>query len=382
MTKLLVSAGESSGDQRAAALLAELGRITPGLEAFGMGGRLLRDAGCRLEVDSTNLDVMGFADVLRRLSEFKEIMRRMVTAAEREKPDAALLCDYPGFNLRLAARLKERGLRVIYYVSPQVWAWAPGRARRIAGMVDRMLVLFPFEVDIYSRVNLPAEFVGHPLADELPGDYPSKGARLRGELGIAEDEEILAILPGSRPMELEKHLEVFAAAAARIRAERPAIRPVVAVTARTDTASIGSAAAAAAGFDIHTVPGRTREVVAASRLALVVSGTATLETALLGCPMVVCYRTGWLNYALGRLLVTIPCIALANVVAGRPTVPELWQSEVNPARVAETALALLEDESAMSRTREAFAAMREKLGVHGASRRAAEAVKAELERGE
>jgi lipid-A-disaccharide synthase len=381
MPRLLISAGESSGDQRAAAVLSELDRLVPGVQAVGMGGSALRAAGCRVLVDSTPLDVMGFAEPIKKLPQLRAALREMVEIAVREKPDAALLCDYPGFNLRLAARLKEKGVRVIYYVSPQVWAWAPGRAARIARMVDRMLVLFPFEVDVYHRAGLPAEFVGHPLADELPGAYPQGAAALRAELGVAPDGELLALLPGSRPMELERHLAVFAAAAALIGESRPAVRPVVAVVPRTDRVSIAAAAAEAAGGQIPVLAGRTREVLAAADLALVVSGTATLETALLGCPMVVCYRTGLLNYLLGRLLVTIPCIALANVVAGRPLVPELWQSEVTPARVADCALAILEDADARARMREELSALREVLGVHGASRRAAEAVARELDGG-
>jgi lipid-A-disaccharide synthase len=380
MTKLLISAGESSGDQRAAALLLALRKQLPELRAFGMGGTALRGAGCRVDVDNSQLDVMGLIEPLFKLPDIFRTMKKLVTLAESEKPDAALLCDYPGFNLRLAARLKARGIRVIYYVSPQVWAWAPGRIKRIAGLVDKMLVLFPFEVELYKQAGLDVEFVGHPLADELPADYPERGRRLRAELGIADDQELLALLPGSRPMELEKHLAVFAAAAARVKAQRPTVQPVIAVTARTDTVSIANAAAKASGLDIPVVAGRSREITAASELALVVSGTATLETALLGRPMLVCYRTKLLNYLIGRLLVTIPCLSLANVIAGRPVVPELWQFEVNPGRVADAALAMLEDDVARARIGAELETLRRKLGVHGASRRAAEAVKHVLER--
>jgi lipid-A-disaccharide synthase len=376
----MISAGESSGDQRAAALLRELRRLLPGIEAFGMGGAELAGAGCRLVVDSSHLDVMGFADVLRRLPEFRGIMGRLVAAAERERPDAALVCDYPGFNLRLAARLKARGIPVICYVSPQVWAWNPGRVRKIARLVDRMLVLFPFEVDFYRRAGSAAEFVGHPLADELPGHHRAGREQLRAELAVPSGGELLALLPGSRPMELARHLRPFAAAAALVRAARPEVRPAVAVTPAADAGRVREMAAAAAGFEIPVLPGRARDLLAASDLAIAVSGTATLEAALLGCPTVVCYRTGLLNYLLGRLLLTVPCIALANVVAGRPLLPELWQWEVTPGRVADAALAMLEDVSARSRLGTALSALRDRLGVHGASRRAAEAVRAEMER--
>ncbi|MHC4917680.1 MAG: lipid-A-disaccharide synthase [Planctomycetota bacterium] len=379
MPKLLISAGEKSGDQRAAALLRELRAMVPDLEAFGMGGPELSASGCRIAVDASKLDVMGFSEPLKKLPELRAALRTLVKLAVDEKPDAVVVCDYPGFNLRLAARLKEKGIRVVCYVSPQVWAWAPGRARRIARIVDRMLVLFPFEVGIYERVGLTAEFVGHPLADELPGDYPGRADALRAEVGLPDGGRLLALLPGSRPMELQRHLTVFASAAARVRAEIPEVFPVIAAAAGTSAQALADRARAA-GFEIPVLAGRTREVLAAAELALVVSGTATLETALLGCPMVVCYRTSWFSYLVGRLLVTIPCIALANVVAGRPTVPELWQTEVTPRRVSEAALALLEDPDALERTRRALSALRGQLGVRGASRRAAEAVRTELER--
>jgi lipid-A-disaccharide synthase len=257
----------------------------------------------------------------------------------------------------------------------------PGRTKKMGRLADKVLTLFPFEKELYDRANVPAECVGHPLGDELPGEYPAKAPALRKELDLENGQELLALLPGSRPMELKRHLEVFARAASLIRQARPGVRPVLAVTKETPREEIRARAKAAAGFEIPVFAGRTREVLAAADLAVVVSGTATLETALLGCPMIVCYRTGWLNYCLGRLLVTIPCIALANVVAGRAVAPELWQGEVNPARVAESVLALFEDQEARGRMRAALASVREKLGPRQGSRRAAEAVLAELRKG-
>lgn len=385
MPKLLFSVGESSGDQRAAALLAELRAAAGGVEAFGMGGPALAAAGCRLTVDNSRLQVMGFVDVLRRFGDVRRAFRAMTDAARRERPAAAVLVDYPGFNLRLAARLRAMGVKVVYYVSPQVWAWAPGRAGRIARLVDRMLVLFPFEAELYGRLGASVEFVGHPLADELPGRYAEGREALRGELGAAGGGELLALLPGSRPMELAKHLEVFAAAAALVRRERPGVCAVVALAEGADGAAAAAAVRRAAGEELPVLAGRTRQVLAAADLAVAASGTATLEAALLGCPLVVCYRTGWLNYALARLLVNIPCVSLANVVAGRAVVPELWQGEVSPRRVAGAALALLADPAARSRTRAALAGLRGRLlagegpEAGGASRRAARAVLAALE---
>ena len=405
MPRILISAGESSGDDRAAALLEALKTLVPGVEAFGMGGPQLAEAGCRLVVDNSRLHVMGFVEVLAKWGEVKAAFRAMVEAARAERPDAAVLVDYPGFNMRLAARLRAMGVRVLYYVSPQVWAWNPGRTKKMGDLCEKVLTLFPFEVGLYERAGVAAECVGHPLADELPGDYPAKGAALREELLAQKAEgrrqkaegapgaeepasassplhpppstfhrELLALLPGSRPMEIARHLEIFCRASRIIREARPGVLPVLALTAEAPREALARRAREAAGFDFPVVAGRTREVLAAADLGLVVSGTATLEAGLLGCPMVVCYRTGRVNYSLGRLLVMIPSIALANIVSGRPTVPELWQGEVNERRIADSALGLLEDPEARGRMRGALKGLREKLGPRQSSRRAAEAV--------
>jgi len=398
MVKVLFSAGESSGDERAAALLRELKALVPGVEALGMGGPRLAEAGCRLVVDNSRLHVMGFVEVLAKWSEVRAAFRAMLEAARAERPDVAVMVDYPGFNMRLAGKLRAMGVRVLYYVSPQVWAWNPGRTKKMGRLAEKVLTLFPFEVGLYERAGVAAECVGHPLADELPGEYPAKAAALRDELlgadvrcqvsGVSSEPltpetrhlkpELLALLPGSRPMELERHLEVFCRAARLVREARPAVVPVLALTAEAPREELARRAREAAGFDFPVLAGRTREVLAAADLGIVVSGTATLEAGLLGCPMVVCYRTGWVNYSLGRLLVMIPSIALANVVSGRPVVPELWQGEVNPSQIADSALALLEDEPARKRMREALGELRDKLGPRQSSRRAAEAVAAEL----
>jgi lipid-A-disaccharide synthase len=382
MPKILFSAGESSGDQRAAALLGQLRDMVPDLTAFGMGSNALRQAGCRIDVDASDLDVMGFVDVFKRLPEFKAIMQNIVEIAQREKPDLAILCDYPGFNLRLSARLKALGIKTVFYVSPQVWAWRPGRIKKIASCVDKMLVIFPFEEKLYEQAGLDTEFVGHPLADELPGEYPQLGSQLRDSLELNPQDQLLALLPGSRPAEIARHLPAFCQAAALISNQRPSVKPLLAVTSSSDPARIHKLASKISGIKIPVLAGQTRQIIAASQMALTVSGTATLETALLGCPMIVCYRTSWINSLLGKLLLTIPCISLANIVSGRPTVPELYQGEVNPERLANATLAMLEDQAGLTRTREALTGLREKLGVHGASRRAAEAVCRQLSKQE
>lgn len=401
MPRIMISAGESSGDDRAAALLGELRGLAPGTEALGMGGPKLAAAGCRLVVDNSRMHLMGFVEVLAKAAEVRAAYAKMIEAAFKEKPDLAVLVDYPDFHMRLAGRLRGLGVRVAYYVSPQVWAWRPGRARKMGRICEKVLTLFPFEEDIYRRVGVPAECVGHPLADELPGDYPEKGAALRAGLLSAEGRrpkaegtaasgsglqpsalslqpavgaELLALLPGSRPMELERHLEVFCRAARLVREARPGVLPVLGLAAGAPRETLERRAREAAGFEIPVLAGRAREVLAAADAAAVVSGTATLEAALLGCPMVVCYRSGWLNFNIGRLLVTIPCIALANVAAGRPVVPELLQSEVTPGRVADALLAILEDSAGRARMREALLGVRERLGPRQSSRRAAEAV--------
>jgi lipid-A-disaccharide synthase len=370
--QLLVVAGEASGDLHGARLLAELVRLVPGLTSFGLGGAELRAAGLEAVADSAEVAVVGITEVLKVLPRIREVFAALLREVDRRQPRAAVLVDFPDFNLRLARQLKRRGVPVVYYISPQVWAWRRGRVKTIARRVDKMLVLFPFEVDFYARGRVPAVHVGHPLVDEVPR-LPSAwelGAPAAGEpYGIA-------LLPGSRPSEVEALLP------AMLEAVRELARrlPLAVVLIKAPTISVASleaalAQAAPGSPAVRIVAGDERfAAIAGSHLALCASGTATLEVGLLGTPMVVLYRLASWTYALARMLVHLDDIALVNLVLGRRVVPELLQDEARGPRIAEESWRLLTCAEAREPMRAALAGVRARLGAGGASARAAEEV--------
>jgi len=365
--RLLVVAGEASGDLHGARLIAELKGMIPGLRTFGLGGGEMRRAGCETVADSAEISVVGITEVLRVLSRARQIFRAILAEVDRRPPKAAVLIDFPEFNLRLARQLKRRGIPVVYYISPQVWAWRRRRVKTIARRVDRMLVLFPFEVEVYRAAGLNAIHVGHPLVDEvpeLPGAWdrpPEAGTPFR-----------LALLPGSRRSEVEALLPAMLGAVRLLAAELPIHARLI--LAPSVPRALVEAAIEGSGQAVEIVAGDRFRAVADSHLALCASGTATLEVGLLTTPAIVVYRLQPWTYLLGRLLVRLPDISLVNLVLGRRVVPELIQGEARPQRIAAEARSLLADPPAVSRMRRAEAELRGRLGESGASRRAAREV--------
>jgi lipid-A-disaccharide synthase len=371
LSRLLISCGEPSGDLYGAELLRRLRVARPDLEAFGLGGDRLLAEGVRLRAHVRDLAVVGLVEVLTHLRHLRRVFNGLIAEAERLRPDVAVLVDYPDFNLRLAAALRRRGVRVVYYVSPQLWAWRSGRMRDVRRNVARMLVIFPFEEALYREAGVPVTFVGHPLVD-LVRPEPDRDGFLRG-IGLDPARPTLAVLPGSRRKELAHNLPPLAAALDLIRARRPDVQPVLALAESLERSPVD---AALRGRSVTVVAGRTPAVVSTAAAALVASGTATVETALLGTPMVVVYRLSALSYALGRRFVRVARFAMVNLIAGRDVVPELIQADFTPERVAQEALALLDDPGRAGRMRADLAQVRVALGEPGASARAA----AEVER--
>ena len=389
-------AGEASGDLHGARLLAELRRLVPGVRAFGLGGAELRAAGLDAVADSSEVAVVGVVEVLKVLPRVRQVFAALLAEVDRRRPRAAVLIDFPDFNLRLAGRLARRGIPVIYYISPQVWAWRRGRVRTIARRVDEMLVLFPFEEEFYRRSGVRAVHVGHPLVDEVPR-LPSAWDR---EPAAGEPYR-LALLPGSRRSEIEALLPAMLAAAARVAAELPVAVTLIRAPGipeallsehveafrRRDAGDVGRR-----GRREPDGTGRGGELpvrvesedrfgaIAGSHLALCASGTATLEVGLLGTPMIVLYRLAHWSYLLARLLVRLPNFAMVNLVLGREVVPELLQGEAEPERIGAEALRLLGDPEARARVRAGLAELRPRLGEGGASARAAREVAAVLAR--
>jgi lipid-A-disaccharide synthase len=372
--RLLVSCGEASGDLYAAELLRHLRQIGVDVEAFGLGGDRLQAEGGTLVAHVRDLAVVGLLEVLRHLPRIRRVFGDLVARADAERPDLAVLIDYPDFNLRLARQLKRRGIPVVYYVSPQVWAWRRGRVRAIRETVDRMIVIFPFEEALYQEAGVPVTFVGHPLVDVVR-PAPDPDAFLASH-GLDPSRPVLAVLPGSRPQEVAHNVPPIAGALPIIAQRRPDVQAAVAVAPGLSRALFEPLRAHGATL----VDGGAHALLGASRAGIVASGTATVEAALLALPMVVVYRLSPLTYALGKPFVQVPHYAMANLIAGRAVVRELIQHGFRPQAVAAEALALLEDGPHRDGVKEGLAETRARLGGTGASRRAAETVAAELVR--
>jgi lipid-A-disaccharide synthase len=369
--EILIVAGEASADLHASRALEELVRLRPGVSAFGVGGPRLRAAGLEALAPAEDISVMGLAEVLPRIPRILGILRDLARAAAERRPRAALLVDLPDFNLRLARKLKKLGIPVVYYVSPTIWAWRRGRARKIAKVVDRMLCILPFEERFYEGTGVSARFVGHPLAER---PQPGEPARYRAELGLPAARTTIALVPGSRPSEIQRIFPAMLDAAERIRAARPDAQFVVPVAPTLARADVAPYLAAHRMLEVTLVDGHTEEVVGASDAALVKSGTSTLETALMLRPMVVVYKLSWLTYLVARLLVRIAHFALVNILAGRGLVPELLQRDASPARMAAEIERLLGDRSAREAQLRGLREVRASLGAPGAAARVAEEV--------
>jgi lipid-A-disaccharide synthase len=371
--RLLISCGEPSGDLYGGDVLRHLRPRLPDLEAFGLGGDGLAREGATLLGHVRDLAVVGIFEVLRHLGTLRRIFAGVLAEVDRRRPDLAVLVDYPSFNLRLARELKRRGVPVVYYISPQIWAWKGWRIREIQRNVAHMIVIFPFEEAIYQAAGVPVTFVGHPLVD-LVRPAPDRAAFLRG-VGLDPERPVVAVLPGSRSTELRYNLPPLAGGIRRLRARRPDLQFLVAVAPSLDP---GALRAVLGDLPVSLVAGQTHEVLGAATLGLVASGTATVEAALLGTPMVVVYRMAPLSYALGRPFVRVAHAAMANLIAGREVVRELIQGEFTPERVAGEALLLLDDPARLAVMRADLGEVRSRLGLPGASGRAAEIVERQL----
>lgn len=333
-----IVAGESSGDRLGAALIGALRVVRPEVRVVGMAGPRMLAAGCAPLAHIDELSVMGLVEVLRSYPRLLQLRRRLGDALLAAGIDAVVGIDVPDFNLGLERRLKRAGVATVHWVCPQAWAWRPGRAGSLAPVVDRLLALFPFEPAFFAERGVQTEFVGHPLADELPLEPPR--AASRAALGIPGEATVLALMPGSRSQELARLLEPFLAAARLLRQRRPRLHLVL-CTAREDHAA--RARAALDGVPCTVVWARSHEVLAAADVALLASGTVSLESLLCGTPMVVGYRLAPLSYHIIRRMVSIPRIALPNILAGREVVPELLQADMTPAALAAAVEGWLDD---------------------------------------
>ena len=365
---LLLSAGEASGDMYAARLATALQQRAD-LQIFGMGGPQMRAAGVDIVTDYSEVSVVGITEILSHLPSLIRAMRRLVAEAERRKPAFAILTDFPGFHLRLARKLKGRGIKNIYYICPQFWAWRPWRVRVVRRRFAQALCIFPFEEKFYADAGVPVKFIGHPLVGAVHASL-DRQAFCR-EQGLDPQKNLVTILPGSRAAELRQHLPVLREACQRIHSASPA-QFVLAAAPGSNVASLREGWPPE--IPVRVVLGQTYNALAAADAAVVSSGTATIEAALLDVPMVVVYRVTPLTAQLAKPLVRTPFFSMVNLIAGKRAVPELIQDDFTPARVGAEVLRLLNNQSARASLRHDLAEVRQRLGPPGAVERAADAI--------
>jgi lipid-A-disaccharide synthase len=387
MAHIMISCGEASGDLYAGALVEALRRAEPDVRVFGFGGEKLAAAGADLVGDYRGHTVTGLVEVIKHLPGTYRLYRQLVAVARERRPDVFVAIDFPDFNFKLGQAIHALGIPVVYYISPQLWAWRPGRLRTMKAFVDRVLPIFPFEEKVYRDAGIPVEFVGHPLID-LATATDDRATFLQG-LGLKADAPTVALLPGSRPNELREILPDLIAAARLVRRDVPGAQFVLArapnladdllePATRAASAASGASKADAPALPLAIVEGRADDVLAASDVVLTASGTATVQTALHERPMVIVYRLSKLTYAVGRPFVKIDTFGMVNLVAERKIAPELIQDDFTPESAAREIVTLLTDERARTRMIEAIREVKLKLGGPGASRRAADAILREV----
>ena len=365
--RVLIIAGEASGEARAARLVEELRTRHPEVSFFGIGGERMRAAGVDTLVDCREMAVLGLIEVLRHYRRIKGVLERMQKLLRTERPDLVILVDYSGFNLRLAPTAKELGIPVMYYISPQVWAWRQKRVYKIREVVDQMVVVFPFEVELYEKAGVPVRYVGHPLVDEVHSDLDRDGAL--HEFGLDRARPSIGLFPGSRRNELQRLLPTLLDAAERIHAVRPEVQFLIPQASTLERAEI-DILLAGRSLPVTVVESRFYDVTRACDAISTASGTATLEVALMGVPLVVVYRISGLSYRIMRRLIKLKHIAMCNIVAGEEVAKELLQDEVTPERISAELLRLLEPR-VHAETVERLERVREALGEPGGAARAA-----------
>ncbi|MBI5233542.1 MAG: lipid-A-disaccharide synthase [Deltaproteobacteria bacterium] len=374
---VLIIAGEESGERHGAELISELKAICPAIRIIGMGGHWMREAG-QIGLDYKEVSVVGLVEVIGKLPAIFNAFRRLKAMLDRERPSAVVLIDFPDFNLRFAKEAKKRNIPVIYYISPQVWAWRKGRIKKIARLVTKMLVVFPFEVPIYRDAGVDVEFVGHPLKGRARS-YLTKSEAM-ASFGIRDDQTVIALVPGSRKEEVGRLLGPMTSALGILKKGYPTQKDIkdecVFLLAAADSIEDGFFNEILKGspVGVRLIRGDMYGVLRAADAAIVASGTATLETALIGTPMVIVYSLSRLSHLIGRFLIRVKYAGLPNIIAGREIVPELIQDHVTAENIARELYAILTDEKRRKAMLHGFGEIGQSLGRDGASHRAGEAV--------
>ena len=368
--KVMIVAGEASGDLHGSFLVREMLAINPSLQFFGIGGKKMQEAGVQLLASSADIAVVGVTEVFSKIGSFIRIKAGIRKFMDQMKPNLVILIDFPDFNLNIVARAaKKKNIRVFYYISPQVWAWREGRVRQIKKLVDKMAVILPFEVDFYRAHGFPVHYVGHPLRDTVKTMFTKSRARLH--FGLFEKQTTIGLLPGSRSAEVARLLPVMIEAAQIISKKIPEVQYILPLADTLDEKTITQTLAESC-INVKIVSGQVYDVLACCDLAIVTSGTATLETGLMGVPMIIIYKLSLFTELIARIIIRQQRIGLVNIIAGKTIAPELLQRDANGPRIASEALAILLNEE---KKREIIAELndiRTKLGKPGAAGRAAQ----------
>ena len=361
----MIIAGEASGDLQAAHLVKALKTLNPHIEIFGVGGKKMKEEGVDIVYDIVELAVVGFVEVIKHLGVFKKLFKKLIDLLETKRPDAVILVDYPGFNMRFAKQAKEKNIPVIYYISPQIWAWGKERVTEIKKCVDKMIVIFGFEEELYKQAGVKVSFVGHPFLDIVRSDW--KKVETIKHLHLNHHSKKIALLPGSRAKEVERHLPSMLRSCELIKEKLPDVEFILSRRKELDR-NIYNNIISRSKIKPHSLENRPYEIMDVADLVILSSGSATLETAIMQKPMVIIYKTSLITWFLARNLIKIPNIGLVNVVAGKRIVPELVQFQVNAPNIAREALETLQKQNEIKLE---LKQVKQKLGSPGASNRAA-----------
>ncbi len=370
---IMFVAGENSGDLHASRVIKELRQMYPQGEFFGFGGDRMEQAGMHLEENlAQKLPIIGLTQVIKNYPKIRELLRRAADMLRHRRPDLLVLIDYPGFNLRTAAVARQEGIPVVYYISPQVWAWHRERLVNIRNTVDKMLVILPFEEEMYRQEGINAEYVGHPLQDDATDITPR--AEVLQRLDLPLDAKLVGIVPGSRNAEIIRHLPPMLEAARLIQKGHPGVRFVLPRAGTVPVELVQKYLSRYPDVEVIVAEDDHKSIRAAMDFAICKSGTSTLEYALLGVPMVIIYKASFLTGVIAKRVLKIPHIGLVNIVAGKEVAPELLQDQATGEVIGDRVLRLLNSPEAMQRMKDDLAGVRDKMGGPGASRRAAEAI--------
>lgn len=363
---VMLVAGETSGDLHAANLVRALKKINPDVRFTGMGSNYMREAGVELLVDSASLAVVGLVEVLAHFPDLKAAMRTLREALQTRRPDLLILVDYPEFNLRLAASAKKAGVKVLYYISPQVWAWRPGRVHKIRSLVDMMAVVFPFEVPIYESAHVPVRYTGHPLVDEVKSTLTPDQAKQR--FSLDSTNKVVGLFPGSRKSEIKRLMSCIVDTAGLLRKRIPNVQFILPLAPGLQRDEVEPRLQ---GMDVCIVENAIYDVIQSCDAIVTASGTATLQIGLLEKPMAIIYRVAPLSYWLGRWLISVRQVGLVNIVLGKPAVKEFLQYDAKPQRISDEIARLLTDDDYCMQMQRTLRETKTKLGEGRGSERVA-----------